>query len=118
MVNDNQRRERSFNHLTKSESSIFSVLLKHIDKKNTEQKIFVIKGIVFCLIMGCVSGSMYMFLAIFMFVCCFGLAIYILACGYNKIAQINVQLRPILPQSENSNVENRWLIVWQYTVGL
>ena len=101
MVNDIQW--RSCNHLSKSKSLIFGVLLKHIDKKNTEQRISVIKGIVFCLIIGCFLGSMYKYVAIFMFVFCIGLAIYILACKYNKLAQINVQLRAILLQSENLN---------------
>ena len=81
MINDNQR-ERSCNHLTKSESLKFIVLLKHMDKR---------------------TSSMYKFLAFFMFICCIGMAIYILACEYKKLAQINVQLRAILLQSENLN---------------
>ena len=96
-----QRRERSCNYLTKSESLIFSVLLKHIDERNTEQKISIIKAIVFCLIMGCLSSSIYKFLALFMFICFIGLANYILACEYNKLVQINMQLCAILLQSEN-----------------
>ena len=36
-------------------------------------------------------------------VCCIGLAIYILACEYNKLAHIKVQLRAIMLQIENLN---------------
>ena len=89
--------------LVKSDSLIFSVLLKSIDKRKTEQKISVIKGIFFCLIMVFFQGSMYKYLAIFKFVGCIAPASYILAYEYNKLAQINVQLRAILLQSENLN---------------
>ena len=101
MVNDNSIRQ--CNHLSKSESFIFSVLLKHIDKRNCKKKIFVIQGIILSMIMGSCSGSMYKYLAVFLYVFCIALAVFILAREYNKLAHINVQLRAILLQSENLN---------------
>ena len=91
MVNDNQQK-RNCNHLSKSESLIFSVLLKHSDKRNCEQTIFVLKCIILSMVMGACSGSIYKYLAVFLFVSCIALAVYLLICEYQNLAYINLQL--------------------------
>ena len=64
------------------------------------------QGIILSMIMG--SETMYTYLAVFLFVCCIAVAIYILAGEYNKLAHINVQLRAILLQSEKLN-DQEWI---------
>ena len=70
-------------------------------QKACEQKIFVSKGILASMMMGACSGQLYKYLAVFLFLFCLALVVYILICEYEKLAKITLQLRVILLQFEN-----------------
>ena len=82
---------------------MFSVLLKHSDKKSCQQTIFILKGILCALIMGVLSGQLYKYLAIFLLLAYVALVTYILINEYEKLNKINNQLHAVLLQLENLN---------------
>ena len=82
---------------------MFTILLKHVDKRASQQTIFILKGVLLALIMGIFSDRFFNNLAGLLMVVCLGLITYVIIAEYQKLHRINRELRAVLDYSERTD---------------